>query len=107
MREYWDYPKIPEADGRDWHGCLLVNPLCPDDLCWLPIVGGKPHRLHCLGTDRWDHRFTLAGTAFYMSEISTTREDLISEGWQRQLALFPAEREFRRQVWGTIAVDEI
>jgi hypothetical protein len=44
------FPKI-EVPER-WNGCLLVNPLCPDDLCWLPAENGRQHRWHCLGTDR-------------------------------------------------------
>ena len=41
MKRYDGYPKI-EVPER-WNGCLLVNPLCPDDLCWLP-AGPKQHR---------------------------------------------------------------
>jgi hypothetical protein len=103
MARYEGYPKV-EVPER-WNGCVLVNPLCPDDLCWLPAVNGKQHRLHCLGTDRWDERFTVGGTAFYMSKISTTQEDLITEGWQKQLQMSPHEEAFRREVWGSRFVD--
>lgn len=98
MKEKWDVPKLPNYDELrgHWNGCLLVNPLCPDDLCWLPATDHQ-HMWHCLGTDPWDHRFTLSGTAFYMSKTSTTESELIREGWFKQLDLFPQEREFRRQ----------
>jgi hypothetical protein len=77
---------VPER----WNGCLLVNPLCPDDLCWLPAEG-QQHRWHCLGTDRWDYRFTIGDTAFYLSRTSTTAAELIHEGWVTQLRMQGAD----------------
>ena len=97
MREKWGVPKLRNYDDLrgNWNGCLLVNPLCPDDLCWLPAESHQ-HMWHCLGTDPWDYRFTVGDTAMYMSKTAVTQEDLIQEGWFRQLDLFPADREFRR-----------
>jgi hypothetical protein len=95
MKATWGHPKV-EVPER-WNGCLLVNPLCPDDLCWLPAVNGRQHREHCLGTDPWDYRFTISGTAFYMSKTSTTQGELIHEGWIKQIQSSPQEAEFRRQ----------
>ena len=31
--------------SKDWQGCQLVNPLCPDDLCLLPQDHEGYHRL--------------------------------------------------------------
>lgn len=92
VKERWGLPKV-EVTER-WNGCRLVNPLCPDDLCWLPALGN--HVWHCLGTDPWDYRFTLPGTAFFMSKKSNTAEELIHEGWIYQLRHHPGEAEFRR-----------
>jgi hypothetical protein len=105
MKESWGHPKIEVSE--DWNGCLLVNPLCPDDLCWLPVVNGRQHQMHCLGTDSWDYRFSLAGSSFYMSKISTTKQGLITEGWQQQLKRSPAEAEFRRQTMDKADFDAI
>lgn len=87
------YPKV-EVEER-WNGCKLVNPLCPDDLCWLPVEEGKQyHLLHCLGTDRWCDRFTLSDRpAMYLSETAETQRDLIKEGAEKQWELFGDWRE--------------
>ena len=34
--------------ARDWQGCPMVNPLCPDDLCILPPR--HPKHMHQLTT---------------------------------------------------------
>jgi hypothetical protein len=94
MKEKWGVPRVHVPEK--WNGCLLVNPLCPEDLCWLPAANGHQHMWHCLGTDPWDHRFTLGGTAFFMSKTATNTHDLWMEGFRAQLLAFPDELAFRR-----------
>lgn len=93
----YNHPKI-EAPNRDWNGCLLVNPMCPDDLCWLPLnEDGSQHTAHCLHTMPWNERLHLTKRdAMFMSESSHTPEHLYLEGWMVALKLFPQEAEFRR-----------
>jgi len=86
VREKWGFAKV-EVPER-WNGCLLVNPLCPDDLCWLPAEPGHNHIWHCLGTMPWDQRITIGGSAFYMSKTAVTERDLIKEGAEKQWELF-------------------
>jgi hypothetical protein len=95
----YNHPKI-EVPNRDWNGCLLVNPLCPDDLCWLPLnEDGSQHDLHCLGTMPWDQRLRLTGRdIMFMSTSSALPEQLYLEGWMVQLKTFTAEAEFQRLV---------
>jgi hypothetical protein len=94
----YNHPKI-EAPNRDWNGCLLVNPLCPNDLCWLPLnEDGSQHTALCLGSSRWDERLHLTkNDIMFMSTSSILPEHLELEGWMVQLRMYPEEAEFRRQ----------
>ena len=105
MKERTGYPKV-EVTAK-WNGCLLVNPLCPDDLCWLPADKEHPHKWHCLSTSRWCDRFTIGNTAFFMSKVAQDAYDLYIEGWQAQFKLSPSELEFRREVWDPLFIEEI
>lgn len=68
----------------DWQGCMLVNPLCPDDLCLEP-AGHSPgkHQLGTMRTDAW----TRIRKPMYVSTTASTSRDLIEEGWDRQQQL--------------------
>jgi hypothetical protein len=94
----YNHPKV-EVPNRHWNGCLLVNTLCPDDLCWLPLnEDGSQHKAHCLGSSPWDERLHLhVRDVMFMSTESTTPEELIHEGWLVQIRICPGDREFRRQ----------
>jgi len=67
--------------------CRLVNPLCPEDLCWLPANhAGAAEGVHHLGT--------MAAPAevseiMYLSHTEHTAGGLIDEGVEAADRLFP------------------
>lgn len=70
--------------------CPLVNPLCPQDLCWLPRDHvGTPERYHVLGTTAYDsaERFPKD----WLRPKLTTADQLIKAGGDlaRQMGFAP------------------
>ena len=68
--------------------CPLVNPLCPEDLCFLPKNHiGTAEGYHVLGTTAYDQAEHFSKKD-YITDRPVTREWLIEEGWRRQRARF-------------------
>jgi hypothetical protein len=70
------------TDGK-WHGCPLVNMLCPDDLCTLPIGHDREmagwHQL-----ESWVQPLEVNPEALWMAPYGSGKEDLIAWGWESQ-----------------------
>lgn len=74
---------------RGWEGCPLVNPLCPDDLCVLPLGHvGTEQGYHLLGTDAYDDPLKLTKRSVLYLEGPLPKEKLVKLGWKRQKELF-------------------
>lgn len=80
-KEEWEKHRA-KNDYPDWHGCLLVNPYCPSDLCVLPADHvGTAEGWHCLGTDAYDDPLRIRESqAWFLHEPGATREMLIEAG---------------------------
>lgn len=81
-----DWMGVIKLKGAVWPEplCPLVNPLCPDDLCWLPAGHvGTDEGYHILGTTAysWAERMIFKGSVMLMAPVGTSREDLVSLGW--------------------------
>lgn len=92
-RSRWHYDGV--SLPADWNGCPLVNPLCPDDLCWLPYAHpGFEIGVHFLGTSAeptaWKDQMEL-----HPRGPNATQSDLIDLGRHRQVELFPDTARWR------------
>jgi hypothetical protein len=65
---------------RDWNGCTLINPLCPDDLCILPPHKGN----HCLMTMI---ESGLVSPLMHRVKGHRTYEELVQLGFQEAIKL--------------------
>lgn len=74
------------ASERQWQGCTLVNPLCPDDLCDLP-----PHHE---GTEEGIHRLS---TFIHPMEVASDMEMVwYVVGSHREIPTNLDEQDLRR-----------
>jgi hypothetical protein len=76
---------IPWHRTKDWgEQCPLVNPLCPDDLCVLPVnhVGTK-EGYHVLGTTSYEFAEWYPAS-WYRPELRGDRDGLIEKGYEWQ-----------------------
>lgn len=65
---------------KDWMGCPMINPLCPDDLCRLPFGHeGMLDNRHILSTTPWDPDTPYRESLVHLHECMT-----LINGWQRQ-----------------------
>jgi hypothetical protein len=82
-----DWLGVIDLHGELWPDetlCPLVNPLCPDDLCFLPAGHiGTEEGYHILGTMRYTQadRLVRKGSIMTMAPVGTTRSDLMKLGW--------------------------
>jgi len=73
--------------------CTFVNPLCPEDLCYLPYdhVGSK-WGYHVLGTTNYSYAEKFDTKKFpSLMPAGTERKKLISVGWKIQREWFPGQ----------------
>jgi hypothetical protein len=62
--------------------CTYINPLCPDDLCYLPYGhAGCNTGWHVTGTTPYSNAIRWGFKE--MAPLGTTREELIELGWAR------------------------
>jgi hypothetical protein len=70
--------------------CPLVNPACPDDLCYLPAGHiGTEEGYHITGTVAYSDAVKFEG--FDMAEVGTSRHDLVDKGRHLASILFPGD----------------
>jgi hypothetical protein len=88
---HWDGVYIE----RDWNGCPYVNPLCPDDLCFLPYGHeGFDIGVHMLGTTPEPMEFGFKD--LHPWGPKATPEALVQEGWRQQHIHWPDDTHGRR-----------
>jgi len=81
-KEPWARPQAAPV-----HNCRLVNPLCPNDLCWLPANhAGSVGGIHWLSTMAEPDEVS---DIMYLSHYSHSRSDLMDEGQRSADSLFP------------------
>jgi hypothetical protein len=81
-----DWLGVIKLHGELWPEplCPLVNPLCPDDLCYLPAGHvGTEEGYHILGTMPYSQagRLICKGSVMLMAPVGTPRPDLMKLGW--------------------------
>lgn len=86
VKSVWFYDGAPLY--RDWNGCPYVNPLCPNDLCFLPY--GHPGMwdgVHMLGTSAEPSVMQHKGLHPLGQHVH--KNELWDLGWRRQHEMFP------------------
>jgi hypothetical protein len=67
--------------------CTMINPLCPNDLCYLPYGHvGTDEGYHVTGTVPYDNAEKFKD--FDMAPKGTSRDDLTTMGWDQARELF-------------------
>lgn len=95
----WHYDGVSMPD--DWNGCPMINPLCPDDLCWLPYAHpGFDKGVHFLGTDADAVKYDPEIMKLHPRGPNATEVDLVELGHKRQREMFPDHFSEEDQRWG-------